>query len=269
MNYYNILGVPQTASVDEIKACYRRLARKHHPDKGGDTATFQAIAQAYDVLSTPEKRHQYDRSLNINERRFTTNVNDFFNFTFTQTTNRQRNRDVTIKVTIPFKTSFSGTQLEAKYKTPSGSARSVIVDIPPGIESGQTIQYQGLGDDLVASLPRGHLHVYVEVTPDNEYERRGSDIYKKVTISLVEAMAGCQKEVTLVDESTLNIVVPPGTQSGTEISIPGNGFLDLRTRRVGDFYTIINVDIPAVTDPQLIDQLTELYSRIIHNNSSI
>ena len=60
MDHYQTLGVEKTASQDDIKKAYRKLAAKHHPDRGGDTATFQSIAQAYDTLSDPAKRAQYD-----------------------------------------------------------------------------------------------------------------------------------------------------------------------------------------------------------------
>lgn len=60
-DYYEVLGVKRDASADEIKKAYRKLASKHHPDKGGDTNTFQEIQGAYDVLSDEEKRRQYDQ----------------------------------------------------------------------------------------------------------------------------------------------------------------------------------------------------------------
>ena len=59
-NHYNTLGVDRNSSPDEIKKAYRKLASQHHPDKGGDTATFQNIQTAYDILSDPQKRQHYD-----------------------------------------------------------------------------------------------------------------------------------------------------------------------------------------------------------------
>ena len=59
-NAYETLGVPKGASDEEIKRAYRKLAAKHHPDRGGDTAKFQEIQSAYETLSDPQKRHQHD-----------------------------------------------------------------------------------------------------------------------------------------------------------------------------------------------------------------
>jgi DnaJ-class molecular chaperone len=59
-DYYNILGISKSASDDEIKNSYRKLARTHHPDKGGDKDKFQKIQEAYETLSDPNKRHNYD-----------------------------------------------------------------------------------------------------------------------------------------------------------------------------------------------------------------
>ena len=62
-DHYQILGIAKNATPDEIKKAYRRLASIHHPDKGGDTAEFQKIQVAYDILSDPQKRQQYDNPM--------------------------------------------------------------------------------------------------------------------------------------------------------------------------------------------------------------
>ena len=59
--FYNVLGVPKTASDQEIKKAYRKLALKHHPDKGGDPEKFKALSEAYECLSCPEQREIYDK----------------------------------------------------------------------------------------------------------------------------------------------------------------------------------------------------------------
>ena len=61
MNYYEVLGVPKSASQDEIKKAFHKLAHKHHPDKGGDEKKFKEINEAYQVLSDKQKRAQYDQ----------------------------------------------------------------------------------------------------------------------------------------------------------------------------------------------------------------
>jgi DnaJ-class molecular chaperone len=63
MDHYQTLGVAKNATPDDIKKAYRKLASKHHPDKGGDTATFQKIEEAYRILSDPNQRQQYDNPM--------------------------------------------------------------------------------------------------------------------------------------------------------------------------------------------------------------
>ena len=63
MDHYATLGVAKNATPDDIKKAYRKLASKHHPDKGGDTATFQKIEEAYRILSDPQQRQQYDNPM--------------------------------------------------------------------------------------------------------------------------------------------------------------------------------------------------------------
>jgi curved DNA-binding protein len=277
MDYYEILGVSEQATPEEIKKSYRKLAAQHHPDKGGDTAKFQDISRAYETLSDPAKRQEYDlqKSGMGNQFRFNSgangfefgDMNDLFSFAFGQGFRNQRrqqpkNRDITIRVTISFKQSYTGAHLEARYKTPTGKEQTVIVDVPSGVESGQTIRYQGLGDDTIPNIPRGNLNVQVIVDQDYNYERRGCDLYKKLNISVLDAMIGCEKEVTLVDDSVMKIKIRPGVHDGVEYSVTGKGFKDIRSGRLGNFYVVIKIDVPTVTDENIIKELKEIYAKI-------
>ena len=77
---YDVLGVPQNATTDDIKRAYRKLAREHHPDKGGDAEKFKKVQEAYEVLSDPEKRQKFDRfgTPEGNPNGFPPNPNDIF-----------------------------------------------------------------------------------------------------------------------------------------------------------------------------------------------
>jgi DnaJ-class molecular chaperone len=107
MDYYQTLGVDKTASHDDIKKAYRKLATKHHPDKGGDTATFQTITQAYDTLSDPAKKAQYDspqHSFNTFTQGSEQELFEQF-FRHAQQFSRRKNRDINIRVNVNFKQS--------------------------------------------------------------------------------------------------------------------------------------------------------------------
>lgn len=278
MDFYQILGVPETATQDEIKRAYRRLAAKHHPDKGGDTTTFQSIAQAYDVLSDENKRGQYDAQRrghgtfgNTGRFHFTSENfedifshvfggNPFHNAAFRQARTQQarrKNRDLNIKLKITFKQSYTGAELEATYQIPSGKKESVIIKVPEGIQSGQTIRYQGLGDDSDSSLPRGDLNVTVIIEHSQQYERRGDDLLAYVLINPIEAMIGCTKTVESLDGTQMNIAVRPGVQHGTEYVTKGLGFKNTRGNK-GNFITVIGIEVPAITDPAMKEKLEQL-----------
>ena len=194
MDYYKILGVTESASQDEIKKAYRKLAATHHPDKGGDTSTFQGISQAYETLSDPQKRAEYDYSrsgMGGTQFRFTSGDFDPFSQMFGgqspfehffrrgpgQQRPQRKNRDLNVRIKIGFKQSYTGTDVEASYQMPSGKKETVIIKVPEGIQSGQVIRYRGMGDDTDPSLPRGDLNVTVMVESSQEYERRGDGPY--------------------------------------------------------------------------------------------
>lgn len=280
MDYYQILGISENADQEEIKKSYRRLAAKHHPDKGGDTAKFQEISAAYDTLSDPQKKAQYDAQRQGGFNNFEgihpnmgggfDNLHDIFNFAFgpgfagfhRQHRQSQRNKDLTIRVTVSFKQSYLGTQIEARYKLPSGKEQTVAIDVPPGVQSGQVIRYQGLGDDSIPNLPRGNLNVNVMVEADQYFQRRGSDLYKTLNIDVFEAMLGCTKEFEGLDGKPQSITIRPGIQHGTEFVSTGKGFRDVNTGRTGNFVLEIAVEIPAITDPTQINQLKEINAQI-------
>lgn len=275
MNFYQILGVTESATQAEIKQAYRKLAAKHHPDKGGDTTTFQSIAQAYDTLGDETKRAQYHAGMNgdnnSREYRFN-NIDEMFSHVFGGANPfgnsfrqphapRRKNRDLNIKVTITFKQSYTGADLEASYQTPSGKKETIAINVPAGIQSGQTIRYQGLGDDSDSGVPRGSLHVTIIVEHNQTYERRGNDLLTFVLLHPIEAMIGCNKSVETPDGKQIPIVIKPGVQHGTEHVTKGLGFDNFKGGK-GNFVTVIGIEVPAVTDHKLKEKLEQIYAEI-------
>ena len=279
-DYYQTLGVQPTASEAEIKKAYRSLAMKHHPDRGGDQAKFKDISVAYDTLSNQNKRAEYDQMRAGGNRQRHFNTGDFQEFAdifgggfdpvgnrsnpFTDIFGRQlrKNKDLNIACNISLLDSFVGKQLEANFKLPSGKSQTVIINVPEGISHGETIRYQGLGDDSVPNLPRGNLNVTIIIIPDMDFRREGDDLYTNVQISPIEAMIGCQKQVKKITGETMMLDIRPGVGHGTEFASTGSGFLNVHNKRRGRFVTVVSIVTPAITDPELITKLKELDARI-------
>lgn len=282
MTYYDTLGVSKTATQDEIKKAYRKLAMKHHPDKGGDEHRFKEISVAYDTLSDPQKRAEYDQMLMGGSQVRFNNMNDFADmqdifgnifgahfgpgFANFQQQRQRRNRDLNIRCTISFKDSFTGKELEATYPLPNGKKETVVINVPPGIETGQTMQYRGLGDYSFPDMPRGNLNVTVVVQPDPKFARRGDDICTTLEVDVIDAMLGCIKDVETIDGKKLQIKIRPGIEHGGEYSATGMGFQNPRARRTGNFIIIIVLKVPAIVDEHTKKKLLEIKNEL--NNIS-
>ena len=282
-DYYQTLGVSEGASPDEIKKAYRSLANKHHPDKGGDQAKFKDISVAYENLSDPQKKAEYDHQRQFGGgQQFNFNTGGFdpfghmfgggftqqnpFGDIFGQMRGQRRNRDLNIQCTVSFLDSFTGKQLEANYRLPSGRNQNVVINVPAGITHGDTIRYNGLGDDSIPNTPRGNLNVTILVSPDPRYERRGDDVYTRVDINPIEAMIGCRKNVTTLSGVDLDLELRPGVETGVEYASNGNGFPNVNTGVKGRFVSVVNIRTPKVTDRAIVAELQRLNDAI--NNIS-
>lgn len=273
-DYYQTLGVDQNATPDQIKKAYRSLANKHHPDKGGDQAKFKDISVAYETLSDTNKKAEYDQQRMYGggpQVRFHTGGFDPFEHMFGTGGNpfgqsgpfadmfgRQvrRNRDLNIQCQVSLLDAYTGKQLEANYRLPSGRTQTVVINVPPGINHGETIRYAGLGDDSVPQLPRGNLNVTVIVMPDANFTRQGDDLYTTIYINPIEAMIGCKKSVQTIAGVQLDLDIRAGIESGAEFASHGNGFPNVNNPHIkGRFVSIIRIRTPSVTDPAIVEQL--------------
>ena len=280
-DYYQTLGVGADASPEQIKKAYRSLANKHHPDKGGDQAKFKDISVAYDTLSDANKKTEYDQTRMYGDQpqfHFHTG-NPFgggqdpfgqmfggaghpFGDIFGQMRGVRKNRDLNIQCQVSLVDSYLGKQLEANFQLPSGRNQSVKINVPPGITNGDTIRYNGLGDDTIPQMQRGNLNVTILVQADPKFERRGDDLYTNIEISPIEAMLGCRKTVSNISGDRMEIDIRAGVETGVEFASHGTGFTNVNNGGKGRFVSVVKIKTPIITDQNLIAKLRALDAEI-------
>ena len=262
MNYYELLGVSKSASPDEIKKAYRKLASLHHPDKGGDTAKFQEIQTAYDTLSDPDKRQQYSnpQHQHFNFNFGSDNLDDVFGNFFRGGANpfqhaRQqprRNRNVQARIRLGLQETLTDCHKTLNIHTNTGHDRNVDIIIPKGVPSGSTIRYPGLGDRMFENLSPGDLLLTVDIIQNPNFEVHGLDLITSLTLDCFDAILGSEQQVVGLDGKVFVIRTPAGCQNGTKLKITGEGLWQFQNDVKGSLFARINVTIPKnLNDEQI------------------
>lgn len=261
MDYYSILGVPRTASQEEIKRAFRKLAMQHHPDKGGNEEMFKQINEAYDTLGNPQKRSQYDNpqpQFRFNHTDFYNGMNPFADMFGFGGGRPRRNRDVTINIKLTLEDVIKGKQLSARYQLPSGKLRDTEIDIPPGVDNGIGIRFEGLGDDSIPGIPNGDLIVRVRIMNHPVWKREGNDLHLKLTVSIFQCMLGSSAEITTLEGKTLEMKIPRGTQPSATFSIANHGVPDINTGIRGNIFVKLNTIVPKIDDPSILKDIERI-----------
>ena len=255
-DYYQILNIPRTASADEIKRAYRRLASQHHPDKGGDTARFQEVEEAYRVLGDANRRQEYDNprpTFNFNRGAPGFNLDEIFNMFGADFRHDNRSGPVArLSLWVDLEDVVRGGPRSVALQV-GNRVTSVEINIPPGIEDGDSIRYPGLspnGSDLV---------IHYRIKPNPRFEKDNRNLICQHEISIWDLVLGC--EITVIDAvgTTLALTVPPGTQPNSLLRIRGRGIpastLPGRTPNLapGDLMVRMVARIPNNIDPEIIE----------------
>ena len=254
-DYYAALGVPKTATADDIKRAFRRLASQHHPDKGGDTQKFQAIQQAYATLGDDQKRAEYDNPRpqfsGFHGHPGGVNINDIFGQMFGQQFGQQhqhpRRSHVRMTLWISLLDVATGGKRTVSLGTQSGVS-AVEIEIPLGINDGDNVQYEGIG-------PGGaDLVVQFKVSPDRKWQRDGLNLTQEVRIDIWDLILGGELTIDTLTGKTLSTQVPARTQPGTVLRLKAQGLQD-RTGRTGDIMVRVQAQIPENIPPEIIEAI--------------
>ena len=272
-NYYDMLGVSEDASNDQIKKAFKSIAKKEHPDRGGNEVKFKEANEAYDTLKDTKKRHEYDtvrkygQSMGGQGGNFHFTSDDFtsdsifenffsgFGGPNVRTTFRSRqraNKSISVRMAISIKEAMNNNEKTISYKLPSGKEEFATVKIPAGIQHGVTFKYKGMGDNSIKQMPRGDLLVQMSVLDSDGYTRQGNDLYTNKTISCFDAIRSCELQLKTLTNTIIKIKVPAGTQPGTLIACKGQGMPIHKTLNIrGNLYVKINVIIPELSQTDL------------------
>ncbi len=336
-DYYEVLGVAKSASADEIKKAYRKLAKANHPDLNpGDAAAearFKEANEAYEVLSDENKRAKYDQFGHAGvDPNFGAggggfgggfgfedfDLGDIFGSFFGGGGGRASNRNaprqgesLRASLVISFEEAAFGCEKEISltrsekcpncngsgaegdsgvetcpnchgtgvvkttHRTPFGamsstaacphcrgegkiiknpckkchgsgkvkSTRKLKVNVPAGIDDGQTISLRGEGNAGTNGGPNGNLLISISVRPHEFLTRDGTSILCEVPITFTQAALGAEIEVPTLD-GKVKYTVPEGTQTGTVFRLRGKGVPNLHTSGRGDQFVRVNVEVP-------------------------
>jgi DnaJ-class molecular chaperone len=272
MDYYSTLGLKRGATDADIKKAYRSMAMKHHPDRGGDEKKFKEISQAYEYLTDPQKKSVIDMGGDPNQQQGfrgqgqgnpfefhfgSGNFEDVFSqFGFGR--QQARNKSFNINVEITLEEVLTGKEINAEVGIPGGKKKIINIEVPAGIEHGQQIRYQGMGDNSVPSARPGDLLVNVFVRPHSTFRREGDSLIVEKTISVWEALLGVNVEIVTLDRKTLNITIPPGTQPETVLSCKGEGIPNMRSKVRGNMLIKIKVNIPKNLNASQLETIRQL-----------
>ena len=251
-NFYATLGVPQNASIEEIKKAYKKLARENHPDLNpGDLEAekkFKEVSEAHSVLGDERKKQEYDQIRTMGasglggftSQGFTgddfgdifENLGDIFGFG-----GRRKGQTYQTNINISFNEAASGIEVVLPLE------ESIKVKVPAGVDNGSVIRLRGRGGPGAAGAPDGDLLVQVSVEPHKFFKRSNMDLILEVPLLFTEAALVKSIKIPTLSKS-VTLKIPSGTPSGKTFKIRGEGITP-QGRRSGDLYVKVFIIPPT------------------------
>lgn len=296
IDYYKILGVDKSASQDDIKKAFKKLARKYHPDLNPDDPNakqrFQEINEANEVLGDPEKRKKYDQygenwkhadEFEAQQQQYRqyqsqsgqgggtywstsgdgSEFSDFFEQMFGGMGGRS---SYSSRGSHGFRGQDYTTELQVSLTEAAKTHKQIItvngknlrITIPAGITNGQTIKLKGQGGPGVNGGPAGDLYIIFHIPEDSRFKRVGDDLYITAPLNLYTAILGGEQIVETMD-GKVKLKVNPGTQNNSKVRLKGKGFpVYKEDGKFGDLIVTYSIDIPT----NLTDKQKELFREI-------
>jgi curved DNA-binding protein len=295
-DYYKILGVDKSASPEEIKKSYRKLALKYHPDHNeGDKsaeAKFKDLNEAYAVLRDPEKKQQYDmfgaegfqnrfsqedifRDFDLgsvfkefgfgrggrNQGSYSRIFGDGYGTRgfdgFQSRQQRLKGQDLIYKLPMTLEELTQPVSKTITYQI-NGRQEQVSVKVPAGMKSGQKLRLQGKGQPGPNGGPPGDLYIQIKETPHPLFRRENADLYLKQKIRFSQAVLGADIEIPTLEQKVLKLKIPAGTQDNAKFRLKNFGLPVYNGTGKGNAYVEINIDVPK----ELTEEQKELVASL-------
>ena len=279
---YSALGIAKTASADDIRKAFRKLAKKHHPDLNPGNkaaeAKFKEISQANELLSDPEKRRRFDAG-EIDASGQETPPRGFYrdqaegaggakyrrsggheSFVdmggiFSEMFGERRGGfpgddmgglPVTYTLAVPFLIAARG----GKQRVTLPNGKTLDIDVPEGATDGQTLRLKGQGMPGGEGRPAGDAYVELHIKPHAFFEARDNNVHVELPVTITEAALGGKIKVPTVGGPVM-LNVPSGSNTGSSLRLKGRGLLDIKSGQRGDQYVKLKVVLPDRPDEKL------------------
>lgn len=292
-DYYGILGIARSASVDEVKKAFRKAARKYHPDintEAGAEAKFKDVNEAYEVLKDPERRMAYDQlgqepppqhgryqpppdwdsgfSFSEGAPHDEEAFSDFFETLFrgrtgpTGDTRAQQGADSHGRIEISIEDSYRGAERSLSMRTPvvgpNGAVtlqdRNIAVRIPKGITQGQHIRLAGQGAPGLGRA--GDLFLEVTFVAHPVYRAEGKDLYLDLPITPWEAALGGQV-VMPTPGGKVDLSIPRNARTGQKLRLKGKGLPGAPEGNIYATLKIVNPKIETENQRKFFEQMAK------------
>jgi curved DNA-binding protein len=280
-DYYHILGVAPDAETKEIKAAYRKLARKYHPDMNPDKDAeerFKEVAEAWEVLKDDHRRAEYDELRRYGGRHrqefepppgwqstagtgfqgFGEDFSEFFNSIFGGAFRggaREspgdfgfRGQDIEIEMPVFLEETLEDSRKPVAYEIPvleQGQVRhlrkSLKVTIPKGVADGERIRVKGQGAPGRGNAPPGDLYLHIRLVPHPVFDVEGHNLVVTLPVAPWEAALGAKVLVPTL-EGRISVKIAPGSQAGQKLRVKGKGLVGKTGK--GDLFVVLKIVIP-------------------------
>ena len=299
IDYYGILGLAKSATQEEIKKAYRKLARKYHPDLNPNNKEaekkFKEINEAHEVLSHPENRKKYDQygkdwkhadafeearkqqgqsqsrhgfsQQSQGGQEYSGDFSDFFESMFggagrQSSQTRFRGQDIQAELHLKLTDVYKTQQ-----QTLTVNGKNIRLTFPAGIENGQIIKIAGHGAPGINGGPNGDLYITFSIENNTAFKRDGNNLHSSVELDLYTAMLGGDIFVSTFD-GKVKLKVAPETQPGLVVKLKGKGFpVYKKDGEFGDLYITYTVKLPTGLSEEEKELFSTLKNKRAHENA--